>query len=74
MFEKNDLINYSNWVNDWCTQNKYKKTTDGAKPYGLGETLTDNQLFELWATARLNKSLTEHINRIPDHRISEYGC
>ena len=45
MAYKKDLIEYSNWVFNWCVENKYRKTSDGAKPYGLGNHITDDELY-----------------------------
>ena len=69
MFSKIDLIEYSNWVADWCEKNKYRKTVDGAKPYGLGETKTDSQLFDMWTSTKIDTPVVKHISR-----VGEYGC
>ncbi len=47
-FQQSDLIAYSNWVLTWCSTNKYRKTTDGVKPFANGEEYTDEQLFQMY--------------------------
>lgn len=43
-----DMFEYSNWVTEWCLYNKYQKTNDGAKHFGLRERVTNKQLFAKW--------------------------
>jgi hypothetical protein len=44
-YTEKDMIEYSNWVFEWCSMYKYRKLIDGAKPYGIGEFVSDNKLF-----------------------------
>ena len=69
MFSKVDLIEYSNWVTNWCIQNKYRKTSDGAKPYGLGDDITDEELYNKWFETK-PKNEVEPLDR----RDGSYTC
>ena len=69
MFTRIDLIEYSNWVINWCVENKYRKTIDGAKPYGSGEPKTDDELFSMWESKRIVKVTSTYYDR-----CGEYGC
>ena len=40
-----DMIEYSNWLFKWCEYNKYRKLIDGVKPYGVGEFISDKDMF-----------------------------
>ena len=48
IFSRTDMIAYSNWVARWCECNKYRKLIDGAKPYGLGEFVSDESLLAMF--------------------------
>ena len=39
-------IEYSTWLFQWCEYNKYKKLSDGVKPYGLGDFISDKDIFQ----------------------------
>ena len=39
-------IEYSTWLMKWCEYNKYRKLIDGVKPYGIGEFISDNDMFQ----------------------------
>jgi hypothetical protein len=41
-----DMIEYSNWLFKWCEYNKYRKLIDGVKPYGIGEFISDKDMFD----------------------------
>ena len=45
-FSQEDMMQYTNWVLEWCSANKYRKSAGGVLPFGLGEPMTDSQLFE----------------------------
>jgi hypothetical protein len=47
-FTPSDMVRYSNWVLEWCSTNKYRKTLTGVSPFGLGDTFTDEQLFNMY--------------------------
>ena len=44
-FTSKDMMGYSNWVLEWCSANKYRKSSGGVLPFGNGEPMTDDQLF-----------------------------
>lgn len=50
-FNSADVIHYSNWVLSWCSTNKYRKTGDGVQPFGIGDSITDEKLFEMYLTS-----------------------
>jgi hypothetical protein len=39
------MIEYSNWLFKWCEYNKYRKLIDGVEPYGIGEFISDKDMF-----------------------------
>lgn len=45
-YTEDDMIEYSNWLFKWCEYNKYRKLIDGVKPYGVGEFISDKDMFE----------------------------
>lgn len=45
-FTAGDMMEYTNWVLEWCSANKYRKSSGGVLPFGEGEPMTDNQLFD----------------------------
>ena len=47
-FSLDDVINYSNWLSQWLSYNKYKKVIDGAKPYGIGELISNKDLIKMF--------------------------
>ena len=67
LMSKIELIEYSNWVTNWCIQNKYRKTSDGAKPYGLGNDITDDELYNKWVESKPKIEL-----RMKDSEIENY--
>ena len=52
IFSRADMITYSNWVARWCECNKYRKIVNGAKPYGLGEFVSDESLLAMFLRGR----------------------
>lgn len=48
VFQPTDMIAYSNWVLNWCSNNKYRKILGGVKPFGTGEEYNDDQLFNMY--------------------------
>lgn len=47
-YSEEDMILYSNWLTQWLFTNKYRKLIDGAKPYGIGDFISDEELFAKW--------------------------
>jgi len=45
-YQPTDMIAYSNWVLNWCSNNKYRKVVGGVNPFGTGESYTDEELFQ----------------------------
>jgi hypothetical protein len=45
-YTEEDMIEYSNWLFKWCEYNKYRKLIDGVKPYGIGEFISDKDMFD----------------------------
>jgi hypothetical protein len=39
------MIEYSNWLFKWCEYNKYRKLIYGVEPYGIGEFISDKDMF-----------------------------
>jgi hypothetical protein len=60
VFEPKDMMKYSNWVLEWCSMNKYRKTLGGVKPFGQGAEYTDEELFNLFLES-FNKIETENV-------------
>ncbi len=45
-YTEEDLIDFTNWLFKWCEYNKYRKLIDGVKPYGVGEFISDKDMFD----------------------------
>jgi hypothetical protein len=45
-YTEKDIIEYSNWLFKWCQYNRYRKLIDGVKPYGVGEFISDKDMFD----------------------------
>ena len=50
-------ILYSNWLIVYLQGIKYRKISDGAKPYGLGDFKSDRELFTYWIENVYNKEI-----------------
>jgi hypothetical protein len=44
-YTEDDMIEYSNWLFKWCEYNKYRKLIYGVEPYGIGEFISDKDMF-----------------------------
>ena len=44
-YTEEDMIEYSNWLFKWCEYNKYRKLIYGVEPYGIGEFISDKDMF-----------------------------
>jgi len=44
-YTEDDMIEYSNWLFKWCEYNKYRKLIYGVNPYGIGEFISDKDMF-----------------------------
>jgi hypothetical protein len=75
-YNSDDMIEYANWVYQWCEQNKYRKTIDGATPYGSGNKLTNQELFDIYYPIKQNAiKLTNQSSKVkPDMRTGDYSC
>lgn len=83
-FSLDDVINYSNWLSQWLSYNKYKKVIDGAKPYGIGELISNKVLIKMFVAGlpSSNPPLSQETiqslstQRLPKEFIPEYedGC
>ena len=75
-YNSDDMIEYANWVHQWCEQNKYRKTMDGATPYGSGNKITNQELFDIYYPIKENAiKLTNQCNKVkPDMRTGDYTC
>ena len=45
-YTEEDIFEYSNWLFNWCQYNRYRKLIDGVKPYGVGEFISDKDMFD----------------------------
>lgn len=76
-YNSDDMIEYANWVCQWCEQHNYRKTMDGATPYGLGGKFTNQELFDIYYLIREKaiESANQQINKLkPDMRTGDYTC
>lgn len=83
-FSLDDVINYSNWLSQWLSYNKYKKVIDGAKPYGIGELISNKVLIKMFVAGlpSSNPPLSQETiqslstQQLPKEFIPEYedGC
>lgn len=79
-FSLEDVINYSNWLSQWLSYNKYKKVIDGAKPYGIGELISNKDLIKMFVAGLppsnppLNQETIQSlsIQQLPSEFIPEY--
>ena len=61
-FSQGDMMEYTNWVLEWCSANKYRKSAGGVLPFGSGEPMTDSQLFEKYIEYIRPKDKKEWLN------------
>jgi hypothetical protein len=61
-FSQKDMIEYTNWVLEWCSGNKYRKSAGGVIPFGEGQPMTDDQLFEKYIEYLRPKDKKEWLN------------
>ena len=71
-YTEEDMVKYSNWITNWCYDNKYRKLIDGVKPYGIGEFISDKDMFQKFIKSlHKNKEIESVI--IATEEINEKG-